>query len=60
MSAGDTGEYPLVARCVAAMDGDDALSQAQTMGQDIYSYDPKSRGAEHYRAMAALLLERMA
>ena len=38
----------------------DALSQAQTMGQDIYSYDPKSRGAEHYRAMAALLLERMA
>ena len=38
----------------------DALSQAQTMGQDIYSYDAKSRGAQHYKALAELLLERMA
>ena len=38
----------------------DALSQAQTLGRDIYDVDPKSRGAQHYRELADLLLTRMA
>ena len=36
----------------------DALSQAQLAGQDIFAFDPKSRGAQHYRALADELLER--
>lgn len=37
----------------------DALSQAQLAGRDIFGYDAKSRGAEHYRALAAELLSRL-
>lgn len=36
----------------------DALSQAQLAGQDIYAYDPGSRGAAQYKALAIELLER--
>ena len=32
-----------------------ALSKAQHAGQDIFAYAPDSRGAEHYRALAAHL-----
>ena len=38
----------------------DALSQAQMAGLDIFTYDPMSRGAEHYRALGEHLIERMA
>ena len=37
----------------------DSLSQAQTEGVDIYSYDPGSRGAEHYKALADCVLDRV-
>lgn len=37
----------------------DALSQAQAAGQDIFAYDEKSRGAAHYKALADLLIERL-
>jgi len=37
----------------------DALSQAQTLGRDIYDVEPRSRGAQHYRELAELLLDRM-
>lgn len=37
----------------------DALSQAQMAGLDIFTYDPMSRGATHYRALADHLVRRM-
>ncbi|MCP4807435.1 MAG: ParA family protein [Proteobacteria bacterium] len=37
----------------------DALSQAQTEGEDIYSFDPSSRGAEHYKQLASCVLDRV-
>lgn len=38
----------------------DALSQAQLMGQDIYTYDGSSRAAAQYRELAELVTERLA
>jgi chromosome partitioning protein len=37
----------------------DALSQAQLMGQDIYTYQPSSRSAEQYKDLAELAIERL-
>ena len=37
----------------------DALSQAQLEGQDIYGYAPSSRGAKQYRELASCVLERI-
>ena len=37
----------------------DALSQAQMAGQDIYAYQPGSRGAKQYRELAACVLDRL-
>lgn len=37
----------------------DALSQAQLAGQDIFAYDEKSRGAKHYKALADCLIGRL-
>lgn len=37
----------------------DALSQAQLSGRDIYSHDPRSRAAAQYRELAAWMMERM-
>ena len=34
-----------------------SLSQAQMGGLDIFEYDPASRGAEHYTALAAHVTE---
>ncbi len=36
-----------------------ALSRAQTAGQDIYGYDPASRGAEQYLELAECVLDRL-
>ncbi len=36
-----------------------ALSRAQLEGQDIFDFDPGSRGAEQYRELAACLVERL-
>ena len=36
----------------------EALNQAQMARQDIYSYDPRSRGALHYQDLSQELLER--
>lgn len=37
----------------------DALSQSQLAGQDIYAYDPTSRGAAQYRELAELVATRL-
>jgi len=37
----------------------EALAQAQLAGRDIYDFDPSSRGAEQYRELASIVLERM-
>ncbi len=36
-----------------------ALSRAQLEGQDIFEFDPTSRGARQYRELAACLLDRL-
>ena len=36
-----------------------ALSKAQHAGQDIFTYDPGSRGAAHYEALAGHLVEEL-
>ncbi len=37
-----------------------SLSRAQTAGQDIYAYDPASRGAEQYLELAECVMDRLA
>jgi chromosome partitioning protein len=37
----------------------DALAQAQLAGRDIFAHAPKSRGAQHYRALADEIVDRL-